>query len=379
MLNIYADSNIPYINEALEKISNLRFFDSNQISNAELVNTEVLFTRTALKVNQQLLANTAVRFVATATSGIDHFDMAYLKENNILFDNALGSNANSVAEYVIYSILKYVLDNNDVKEISQIKSEEYFRGKTIGIIGFGCVGSQVAIHAEKLGLKILINDPPKKDAGYEFPKQYQYVELNELLKSSDIVTNHVPLDCDSKYKTIDLLNLNNMSLIKENALFIHASRGKIVNEDTLLELKRKKNFTLVIDVWSDEPIFNIELFKETALATPHIAGHSLEGKVLGTKMILKSLEKYFPDNKPNYTRIDKILNNNKKALANYSSIIELHEQIKKFRDLEEDNVFMTKIMKLSRAVAGNEFLKYRQEYPVRHEFLQNFHQNCWNQ
>jgi erythronate-4-phosphate dehydrogenase len=360
MLKVFADSNIPYLEDALKSVCELYFFDSADISNQELIDTDILFNRTALKVNQDLLAGTSVKFTATATSGIDHYDLKYLDNANIAYANALGSNANSVAEYVMYAIAKH-----------QIENAIDMSGKTIGIIGCGSVGSIVARYALKAGFKVLINDPPKIEAGHVFPDEYRYRELDELIVEADIITNHVPRTYDGKHKTINLLNADNLELIKENALFIHASRGKVVDETAFIKVADSKRLTSVFDVWSDEPLFNHTLAKKCLLATPHIAGHSLEGKVLGTKMVLDACREFFEGTfKPDYTEINQILH--EKPVADdtvYRNIEELYGLLKSARKLEEDHDFMCENMEMPANNQGKAFLNYRQKYPVRRESL----------
>ncbi len=359
MLKIYADNNIPYLKEALKDISELNFYDSDQITNSDLKDADVLFTRTAVKVNEKLLKDTSIQFVATATSGIDHYDTDWLEKNNIAYSNALGSNANSVAEYVIVSILEWAIEN-DIN----------LSTKTIGIIGYGNVGSCLGEYARRLGLTVLINDPPKKDEGFEFPEFTEYYELDELIQNSDIISNHVPRYFDGKYKTINLL-AENLQHIQEGVLFIHASRGKVVNEKILSRLIDEKEITAIIDVWADEPNFNHELAKKAKLYTQHIAGHTLDGKILGTKMVLEAFQKHFKNRYiPDYTIINEILNQHQKANEeDYDNLIGLHDKIAKERRLQEDMSKMNELFDLPKVDAGKAFLDFRQNYPVRRETL----------
>ncbi len=357
---IFCDNNIPYLDEALKNIVQIRFFNANSLTNGELVTSkaEALFVRSTIKVNSNLLDNTSIKFVATATSGNDHFDIPYLEKNGIFYTDALGSNANSVAEYVIYSILSWA-ESNSIDLAT----------KTIGIVGYGNIGQLVAKYSQYLGLKILVNDPPLKDIGFDFPDYSHYTELNELIENSDIITNHVPKILDGIYKTIGLFNSENLKLCKEHSLFIHASRGKVVQENSLIENIRPKNTTLITDVWADEPLVNKVLLNHSLLATPHIAGHSFEGKVRGTLMVIEAYEKYF-DLKVNKDHIYKLLKNykplNRITFQDNHHILSLLQQNRK---LKEDDKFLRKLSTFDDETIKKGFINYRQQYPVRHEIL----------
>lgn len=357
---IFCDNNIPYLDEAIQHLAQIRYFNADSLTNKELVSSkaDALFVRSTIKVNKNLLENTNIRFVATATSGNDHFDIPYLENNGIFYSDALGSNANSVAEYIVYSILRWSVENH-----------VDLAGKTIGIIGYGHIGKIVAKYSSYLGLKILVNDPPLKDYGFNFPDFTQYSELNDLLAKSDIITNHVPRILDGKYKTHDLINSQNLELVKNNSLFIHASRGKVVQESALIEIKRQKNMILITDVWTDEPLINKELMNQSLLATPHIAGHSFEGKVRGSLMVIEAFEKCYnlTANKDHISKLlDKYTPLDRSIFDDKARLLDLLQQN---RQLTEDDKFLRELSKLDNETIKKGFINYRQKYPVRHETL----------
>ncbi len=359
-LQIAADRNIPFLSNAIESIANVLWYDNNELTNDILKEhqTEYIFARTALKANSKLLSGTKVKFIATATSGIDHFDIDWMKENNIFYTSALGSNANSVAEYVIYSILKWA----NREQITLLN-------KTIGIIGYGNVGKRVAELAYRLGLQIIVNDPPLLENNYQFPKFVTYSNLDDLISQSDILTNHVPRDYTSKYKTINLLNTNNLTNLKSNSLFIHASRGNVVEEKAIIDIMVTKKLTLVFDVWDNEPNFNFNIAKKCMIATAHIAGHSYEGKIKGTLMNLIEFDK-FTGIQTNKDEINKILNEYKPLdSTNYHEPHYLLSILNKNRDLENDTAFLMSLINLDIDVVKNSFADFRQKYPIRRETL----------
>jgi erythronate-4-phosphate dehydrogenase len=357
---IFCDNNIPFLNDALNQIASIRYFNADDLTNEMLSSSEAeaLFVRSTIKVNSNLLKNTNIKFVATSTSGNDHFDIPYLEQNGIFYSDALGSNANSVAEYVVYSILKWSAENNIDLE-----------NKTIGIIGYGNIGKLVAKYAQYLGLNILVNDPPLNDNNYGFPNYVQYSELSNLLEQSDIITNHVPKITEGQYKTINLLNSENLGLMKENSLFIHASRGKVVQESALIKYKCLNNMTLITDVWADEPLINKDLMNHSLIATPHIAGHSFEGKVRGTLMVIEAFEKFY-NLLANKEQIVKLLSNYSPLnLTNNLPAMTLYNMLEKKRQLISDDIFLRGLSNRDDNSIKNGFIKYRQKYPIRHETL----------
>jgi len=359
-LQIAADRNIPFLSDAIEGIANVLWYDNNELTNDILKEhqTEYIFARTALKANSKLLNGTKVKFTATATSGIDHFDVDWMKENNIYYTSALGSNANSVAEYVIYSILKWA----NQKHITLLN-------KTIGIIGYGNVGKRVAELAYRLGLQIIVNDPPLLEKNFQFPNFLTYSNLEDLISQSDIVTNHVPRDYTSKFKTINLLNSNNLTNLKSNSLFIHASRGNVVEEKAIIDLIDTKNLTLVFDVWDNEPYFNFDIAKRCMIATPHIAGHSYEGKIKGTLMNLIEFDK-FTGIQTNKDAINRILDEYKPLDESYYNKNQyLLSILNRNRNLEYDTTFLLSLISLDIESVKQSFADFRQKYPIRRETL----------
>jgi erythronate-4-phosphate dehydrogenase len=263
----------------------------SEITNSLLrkYNPSVLIIRSTVKVNKELLEGTSVKFIATATSGSDHIDKKYCRSVGIEVFVALGCNATSVAEYVLNAILDYTMlmttGNTDLQ------------GVQLGVIGCGHIGKRVAYMGAKLGMNVLINDPPAKSElsvwlseinavllEQSLP-QIQYGEFDDVLHKSDILTNHVPLIRDGLYATKELFNPRTFELMKDNGCFIHASRGGVVNETALKQTIINKKLVAYIDVWDGEPDWDIELAKLSRMSTPHIAGHSFNGKLHGSLMV----------------------------------------------------------------------------------------------
>ncbi len=358
MLNVLIDRNINLLFDSLEGFSNNKLFNGRELINQDIVdfNCDILFTRSQTKVNEELLKNSNVKLVATATTGTEHVDIDYLKQNNIEFYDAGGSNANSVAEFVVYSILDWA-----------IKNDFNLNEKVIGIIGFGRIGKIVKHYANQLGLKILVNDPPLFENNFQFPNDVIYSELDEIFQFADIITNHVPLTYKGNHKTYKLINEDQIKLMKDNSLLIHHSRGGVVDEQALLNFKVRKNLFYSIDVWENEPNFNKELANMSEIATPHISGYSFDGKLNGAKMMLDVFAKY-SGIKANYELIDYELNKTKrKSINSFRKIKHIHRYIDCHRNLSQDIGNFKQIKNLENS--NIEFDLLRKNYPNKRECI----------
>lgn len=355
---VFIDKNIPYLPEVFSEFSDVHIFSGRELSNKDLRENKctVLFTRSTVKINEDLLSGTTVKFAATATSGIDHVDTEYLNRAGIFFASALGSNANSVAEYVIYSILKWSL----AKKID-------LHNKTLGIIGYGNVGKLVANYAHQLGIKIILNDPPLLAEGFDFP--YQYCDLDELLSKSDIITNHVPLTKSGQHKTLKLLNSDNLQLLKDEVLFLHTSRGGVAEENALIENRTKKNLNLVIDVWENEPDFNPELAEICDFATSHIAGHAFDSKLVGSKMMIDAYNNFSGLNLISKKIESELSKKEKFDFSEFTTSEDLLNKIELSRQLIIDYQEFMNFSKLISKQRILHFENYRKNYPIRREVL----------
>lgn len=267
-MRIVIDENILYGKEIFSLYGDVISLPGRKITNKVLKHCDALIVRSVTQVDKELLSDTDVKFVGTATIGKDHIDESFLNNAKIFFTDAKGCNANAVAEYTIIAILNWTAEFG--VELNK---------KTIGIIGYGNIGSLVKIYSDMLGLETLINDPPlEKTLGKKFSS------IEDVL-SCDIVTLHVPLTFGGEFPTYKLLNEKNFQLLKPNTLLINTSRGGIIDEQALLNQIKNKNINSVIDVWTNEPNINLNFLKHTYIATPHIAGYSYEGKLNGTKII----------------------------------------------------------------------------------------------
>lgn len=351
-MNLIVDENIAFAQQAFSGFGNVKFVDGRSLTNSDVKDFDILIIRSVTKVDERLLQTSKIKFVGTATIGTDHIDLDYLKKNNIFFADAKGCNADSVAEYVFTALLKIVSDKNiSLKE------------KTIGVVGIGNIGSRVVRLAESFGMKVLKNDPPLERHGIG----KNYVSLDEILKA-DIITLHVPLTYDGVDKTFHLLNEKNLKQIKKEAIIINTSRGGVIDNSALLNETRIKDFQLILDVWENEPSINIDLSEKTEVATPHIAGYSLEGKVNGTKMIYDSLCNFLKIKsswKPELPLINKNYLKLRDADTDERKLYELFSSIYK---IESDSLRFKEITKLNQNEQARYFDFLRKSYPERREF-----------
>lgn len=266
-------ANMPFAREAFQTLGEVIAKDGRTITAADVRDADVLAIRSTTRVNAALLDGSSVRFVGSAVIGTDHLDIPYLEGRGIRWCGAAGCNAESVAEYITAALLRLA-----------VRHRFALAGKTIGVIGVGNVGRLVVAKARALGLRVLQNDPPRQraegDAGF--------VPLDRILAESDIVTFHVPLTRTGADATVGMANAAFFSRLKRGCIYINAARGPVNETDALLDaMDRGIVAHAVIDCWEGEPSCRQDLLRRADLATPHIAGHSFEGKVMGTVMVYR--------------------------------------------------------------------------------------------
>jgi erythronate-4-phosphate dehydrogenase len=348
-MRIVADDKIPFLKGALDPFAEVVYIPGKQITSDILRDSDALLIRTRTKCNENLLSGTNVSFIGTATIGFDHIDTHYCSRNQISWTNAPGCNSSSVQQYMAAALLK-------------ISSECRFdlKGKTLGIIGVGNVGSKVENFARNLGMTVLLNDPPR--ARQEGNKNFQ--SLNTILSESDIVTVHVPLNMTGEDNTFHLFNEETYSKIRKRAWFINSSRGEVTDTFALKKaLYSGKLGGAIIDVWENEPDIDLDLMQQTLIATPHVAGYSTDGKVNGTSMVVNSLSRYFnlplenwyPENVPLPAIPYLSINCNGKSEEDILSEAVIHT----YR-IDDDNARLR--------LSPGDFEKLRGDYPVRREF-----------
>lgn len=279
MLRVVADDKIPFLKGVLEPYAQVTYLPGSRMDRNSIKDADALIIRTRTKCNEELLAGTQVKFIATATIGFDHIDTVWCEQNSIKWTNAPGCNSSSVQQYVASALLKISGDSGFL-----------LRDKTLGIVGVGNVGSKVLKVAEAFGMKVLLNDPPRaRREGSD-----GFATFEQILAEADIITLHVPLNLEGDDKTYNMFSGEAFGRIRKGAWLINTSRGEVVSTEAFKEaLAGEKIDGAVIDVWEREPEIDIPLMHMAFLATPHIAGYSADGKANGTAMAVRRLSDEF--------------------------------------------------------------------------------------
>ncbi|HCY00295.1 MAG TPA: erythronate-4-phosphate dehydrogenase [Bacteroidales bacterium] len=279
-MRIVADKDIPYLNGVFEAYSyKVEYLKGNEIGEIQIKDADILIIRTRTICNKELLENSRVSVIATASIGTDHIDLEYCNTKGIKVISAPGCNAGAVTQWVLSAIFS-LLNKGEYADLSSI---------TLGIVGVGNIGQRLTESAQTLGFNILQCDPPRE----EKEGCNHFVSLNQIASQSDIVSLHVPLTFKDRYKTQHMVNHEVLSKLKPNAILLNSSRGGVIDENALLNQLATKNLLIGLDVWENEPHPNAQLLQKVHIATPHIAGYSLEGKVNATRMVVESLSKHF--------------------------------------------------------------------------------------
>ncbi|MCY1337118.1 Erythronate-4-phosphate dehydrogenase [compost metagenome] len=268
-MRILADENIPLVEAFFAGFGDIRRLPGRGIDRAALADAEVLLVRSVTQVDRALLQGSAVRFVGTCTIGTDHLDLDYFREAGIAWSSAPGCNARGVVDYVLGSLLA----------LAEVRGAE-LATRRYGVVGAGQVGGRLVEVLRGLGWDVRVCDPPRQAAeGGEF------VGLDEILAECDVISLHTPLDASTRH----LLDAGRLARLRPGAWLINASRGAVVDNAALRALlERRDDLEAVLDVWEGEPQVDVALAGRCRLATPHIAGYSLEGKLRGTAQIYQA-------------------------------------------------------------------------------------------
>ena len=269
---ILADENIAEVESWFGHLGQIECCPGRLISAAAVKDADMLLVRSVTAVNESLLAGSRVRFVGSCTIGVDHIDQLYLQNQGIGFAHAPGCNAEAVVDYVLAALTDYVItEERDLFEM------------TIGIVGVGEVGGRLQQRLNALDIRVLANDPPRQAQGTK-----GLVSLEQVLQRADVVCLHTPLTRSGQYPSYRLINAERLAQMKPGALLLNAGRGDVIVGGALLAELEKGHIKAVLDVWPDEPALDRRLLEKTQIATPHIAGYSLAGKLRGTAMIYQA-------------------------------------------------------------------------------------------
>ena len=285
LVQIVADENIPLLEKFFSEFGDIRKVPGRTMTSDDVKDADILLVRSVTNVNKALIENTKIKFIGTCTIGTDHIDLSYLDEVNeqrkiageksLAFSSAPGCNAQAVVDYVL-SAISVLIDKRD----------QVFQDITVGLVGVGNVGLKLRQRLEAMGVNVLAVDPFREES-----EVGELTTLENVLKA-DVVSLHIPLtvvEDAGEHATHHLINENRLQQMNPNACLINSCRGSVV--DTLAlksHIINNKNFESIIDVWEGEPNLDLELMNLSLLATPHIAGYSLDGKMRGTEQIYQA-------------------------------------------------------------------------------------------
>ena len=365
-LKILADANIPCVEDALGRFGTVRRKRGRDIGPLDVAAVDVLLVRSVTPVGPDLLGDTDLRFVGSATIGTDHVDRAYLRRRGIPFAHAPGSNADSVADYVVVALLTLAC-----------RRGVSLQDCTVGIIGCGNIGGRLARRLPALGMTVLKNDPPLARAAEEEGTSHDFVPLDTVLDETDVVTLHVPLKEAGPDPTHHLVGAKFLNRLNDGAWLLNTSRGSVVDGDALLEARSQGRVgAAVLDVWENEPSPDPALLEAVDVATPHIAGYAYDGKVRGTVMLYEALCDYLGV-EPAWDPQTVLRPDDPDALHAHPPDPRLprtewlHHLARQAYDLAADDARMRRIRDRDPDERGDYFSHLRATYPTRREMQQH--------
>lgn len=350
-MRILADENIPFVKQAFSAFGDVQTQNGRCFNPADVRAADVLLIRSVTKVDQALLAGSRVRFVASATAGIDHVDQVYLRNRDIGFAAAAGSNANAVAEYVLSAVLS--LTGHGRWETRQ---------NVMGIIGCGHVGSRLRALMTALGWTCLVYDPPLQAENQL--NDILWVDFESVLQA-DIISLHVPLKRGGSYPSYHMIDATALECINPNAILINTARGAVIDNSALKRHLSAQEQVVVLDVWENEPEIDPALLSRLAIGTPHIAGYSYDARLKGVESIYQAFCNYF-----NFQIGFEFEEKFKKVLSlqwHKDLFSQIRQGVLAAYDVCQDHRRLKAVCEQSTQV-GVEFDRLRKTYPVRREF-----------
>jgi len=344
---------MPALDETFAAGNELVRLNGRRIIDEDVKDTDVLLVRSITRVDASLLENSKVRFVGSATIGIDHLDTQWMSANNIQWANAPGCNADAAAQYTLAMMM-----------LACARLNKDFLQQSVGVIGRGNVGSRLVRLLQALGMSVVACDPPLQDMG-----QADLVSMAEAC-GQNIVSLHVPLTHDGPCPTQHMFNQQQMSKLPNGTLLVNAARGGIVDAGALFGELANKRLHAALDVWPDEPYVVCELLDQVVVATPHVAGSSVQGKRNGTYMIYQSFRQKFPAETP---ALDILAPQSPTAgildfSADHSLQEVLHQLIQASCPVARDDQAIRSLIDRSPGAQRVQIDSLRSHYPRRHEF-----------
>ncbi|MDW7746717.1 4-phosphoerythronate dehydrogenase PdxB [Halomonas sp.] len=281
-MRIVVDANVPAAEKCFGEMGEVVRLPGREIDAAALQEADALVVRSITRVDEALLARAdRLRFVGTCTIGTDHVDERTLAERGVAFASAPGCNAEAVVDYVLGSL-------------STLAERQGWRlaERRVGIVGVGNVGGRLLERLTAMGIDCLACDPPRVAAeGAEGLAGFE--ELDTLIDECDVLCLHTPLVTEGPYPTHHLLDAQRIAALAPGSVLLNAGRGDCVDGRALRQrLAGQSDVSAVLDVWEHEPAIDSGLADLAAIATPHVAGYSLDGKLRGTHRIYGALAQH---------------------------------------------------------------------------------------
>lgn len=347
-LNFLIDENIEYYQHFFADFGQIRTKSGRKIDVNDVSDTDILLVRSVTKVNAELLKQSRIQFVGSATIGTDHLDIDYLQQKKIAWSNASGCNAQAVAEYVISAIYQLKPDCFDTTH-----------RLSVGIVGLGNVGTRLAKVANALGWQVKGYDPFKQH------QDIQQFDFDDILQC-DVISIHVPLTKTGAYPTYHLFDEQTFAKMSKQSILINSARGEVVKEQALLQDIAQTGRKVVLDVFEYEPTISQDICDAVSIITPHIAGYSLEGKIRGTAMIYQALCQHLGQDVEK--SIDELL---PKCDGKFDSTLSLAENLKQhladIYPIMRDDRNLRNCLKDGQ-VSADDFDALRKHYPLRREW-----------
>ncbi|MDD7804409.1 MAG: 4-phosphoerythronate dehydrogenase PdxB [Endozoicomonas sp. (ex Botrylloides leachii)] len=354
-MKIIADENIPLLHDFFSEIGDILTLPGREITAEVIEGADVLLVRSVTQVNSNLLNNSSINFVATATAGVDHIDQAYLHQHQIGFSHAPGCNALAVAEYVLAAL-----------DVIVEKYQFNLQDRVIGVVGKGQVGSRLVNIFQRMGLNVMVSDPFCNRV-----EDVTFVPLDLLIERCDVICLHTPLTTMGAYPTHHMIATRQLESMKEGTVLVSAGRGGVIDNTALKHsLKQGKDLKVVMDVWENEPKIDRTLLAQVDVATPHIAGHSLDGKIAGTALIYQACCQFF--DLPPGINVSALIPAAPLRAMDFGDNVTADQAaslaIKAVYDIRRDDIWMRQLLRMDNVAAKMAFDRMRKNYPVRREF-----------
>jgi len=349
-VKIVADQNMADVEAFFGHLGSITYLPGREISAEHIGDADLLLVRSVTRVNQALLEHSSVAFVGSATIGTDHIDRDYLQQRGIGFAHAPGCNADAVVQY-------------DLSVLSRLQPDWLQKSLNVGIVGCGNVGRRLYQTLTSLNINCRVYDPFLSDN-----QALNLVDFDTVLQA-DALFLHTPLTHSGPFPTRHLFNADALARLTENTLLVNAGRGAVIDNTALLaRLQKGPALRVALDVWEGEPEIDLTLMANVLLATPHIAGYSIEGKIRGTAMLAEAYGRWCIEQGVVYAS-DGLPQTEQQNIASVLTEATLNQLILASYDVAVDDRIMREAM--ARCASGDvaeAFDRLRKDYPERHEF-----------